>query len=51
MKLRNVFKVLLVLVFSFSFANALTQNEIQPTMTKKIDTVLSILEKKDLTIP
>ena len=51
MKLRNVFKVLLVLVYSFSFANALTQNEIQPTMTKKIDTVLSILEKKDLTIP
>lgn len=51
MKLRNVFKVLLVLVFSFSFANALTQNEIQSTMTKKIDTVLSILEKKDLTIP
>lgn len=51
MKLRNVFKVLLVLVFSFSFANALTQSEIQPTMTKKIDTVLSILEKKDLTIP
>ena len=51
MKLRNVFKVLLVLVFSFSFANALTQSEIQSTMTKKIDTVLSILEKKDLTIP
>ena len=51
MKLRNIFKVLLVLVFSFSFANALTQSEIQPTMTKKIDTVLSILEKKDLTIP
>ena len=51
MKLKNVFKILLVLVFSFSFANALTQSEIQPTMTKKIDTVLSILEKKDLTIP
>ena len=51
MKLRNVFKVLLVLVFSFSFANALTQSEIQSTMTKKIDTVLSILEKKDLTFP
>lgn len=51
MKLRNVFKVLLVLVFSFSFANALTQNEIEPIMTKKIDTVLSILEKKELTIP
>lgn len=51
MKLRNVFKVLLILVFSFSFANALTQSEIQSTMTKKIDTVLSILEKKDLTIP
>lgn len=51
MKLRNIFKILLILVFSFSFANALTQNEIEPTMTKKIDTVLSILEKKNLTIP
>ncbi|MDY3200448.1 MAG: ABC transporter substrate-binding protein [Arcobacter sp.] len=37
------------MAFTFSYANALKQDEIQQEMTKKIDNVLSILEKKDKT--
>jgi phospholipid transport system substrate-binding protein len=49
--LKKVFTILLVIAATFSYANALKQNEIQEQMTKKIDNVLLILEKKNLTIP
>ena len=42
-------KVLLLTLVTFSHANALKQEEIQQEMTKKIDNVLQILEKKDKT--
>ena len=51
MMLKKVFTILLVIAATFSYANALKQNEIQEQMTKKIDNVLLILEKKNLTIP
>jgi phospholipid transport system substrate-binding protein len=51
MMLKKVFTILLVIASTFSYANALKQNEIQEQMTKKIDGVLLVLEKKDLTIP
>ena len=51
MMLKKVFTILLVIAATFSYANALKQNEIQEQMTKKIDNVLLVLEKKNLTIP
>jgi len=49
--LKNIFKFLLVLTITITYANALQENEIQEQMTKKIDNVLLVLEKKNLTIP
>ena len=51
MMLKKVFTILLVIAATFSYANALKQNEIKEQMTKKIDSVLLVLEKKNLTIP
>ena len=51
MMLKKVFTILLVIAATFSYGNALKQNEIQEQMTKKIDNVLLVLEKKNLTIP
>lgn len=48
MKLKNIFKILLLSTIIFTNANALKQDEIKEQMTKKIDNVLSILEKKNL---
>ena len=50
MKLKNLFKILLLVGFIITSANALKQDEIQVIMTKKIDNVLSILEQKSLPI-
>ena len=50
MKLKNLFKILLLVSFIITSANALKQDEIQVIMTKKIDNVLSILEQKSLPI-
>ena len=44
---KSCLNFLLLLVVTFSYANALKQDEIQQEMTKRIDNVLSILEKKD----
>ena len=44
---KSFLNFLLLLVVTFSYANALKQDEIQQEMTKRIDNVLSILEKKD----
>ena len=49
--LKKVFTILLVIAATFSYANALKQNEIQEQITKKFDNVLLVLEKKNLTIP
>jgi phospholipid transport system substrate-binding protein len=46
---KSFIKFLLLLAVTFSYANALKQDEIQQEMTKKIDNVLQILEKKDKT--
>jgi len=46
---KNFVRFVLLIAFTFSYANALKQDEIQQEMTKKIDNVLSILEKKDKT--
>lgn len=51
MMLKKVFTILLVIAATFSYANALKQNEIQEQMTEKINSVLLVLEKKNLTIP
>ena len=51
MILKKVFTILLVITATFSYGNALKQNEIKEQMTKKIDNVLLVLEKKNLTIP
>ena len=48
MKLKNLFKVLLLVLFVITSANAMKQDEIQTIMTKKIDNVLTILEKKNI---
>ncbi len=48
MKLKSLLKVLLLVVFTITSANALNQDEIQTVMTKKIDSVLTILEQKNL---
>lgn len=44
------FKILLTIIMFSTNANALKQDEIQSEMRKKIDTALSILEKKDISI-
>ena len=44
-----IFKIFTLLVILFSNAHALKQNEIKEEMTKKINDVLLVLEKKDLT--
>lgn len=50
--MKKVFlKILLTSIIFCSNANALKQDEIQSEMRKKIDTVLSILEKKNISIP
>ncbi len=50
MKLKSLFKILFLITFSVTAANAMKQDEIQTIMTKKIDNVLSILEQKNLPI-
>lgn len=49
MKLRNIFKILLLITITITSANALKQDEIKVVMTKKIDTILGILEQKNVT--
>ena len=51
MMFKKIFTILLINAATFSYANALKQNEIKEQMTKKIDSVLLVLEKKNLTIP
>ncbi|WP_368031155.1 ABC transporter substrate-binding protein [Arcobacter sp. s6] len=51
MMFKKIFTILLIIASTFSYANALKQSEIQEQMTKKIDSVLLVLEKKNLTIP
>ena len=46
MKLKSLLKSFLILAFVITSANAVKQDEIQPIMTKKIDSVLEILEHK-----
>ena len=48
MKLKSLLKSFLILAFVITSANAVKQDEIQPIMTKKIDSVLTILEQKSL---
>jgi phospholipid transport system substrate-binding protein len=50
MILKKLFKFLLIITVTVTYANALKENEIQEQMTKKIDNVLLILEKKELNI-
>ena len=50
MILKKLFKFLLIITDTVTYANALKENEIQEQMTKKIDNVLLILEKKELNI-
>ena len=50
MKLKSLFKILFLITFTITSANAMKQDEIQTTMTKKIDNVLTILEQKNLPI-
>ena len=49
MKFKNIFKILLLITITITSANALKQDEIKVVMTKKIDTILGILEQKDVT--
>ena len=48
MKLKNLFKILSLVLFVITSANAMKQDEIQNIMTKKIDNVLTILEQKNI---
>ena len=48
MKLKNLFKILSLMLFAITSANAMKQDEIQNIMTKKIDNVLTILEQKNI---
>ncbi len=48
MKLNNFLKILLLVVFTITSASALKQDEIKEQMTKKIDNVLVVLQKKEL---
>ena len=50
MKLKKLFKILFLITFAITSANAMKQDEIQTVMTKKIDNVLTILEQKNLPI-
>jgi phospholipid transport system substrate-binding protein len=47
-KLKNLFKILSLMLFVITSANAMKQDEIQNIMTKKIDNVLTILEQKNM---
>jgi len=47
--MNNILKLLLVMVFTITSAFALKKDEIKSQMTAKIDNVLLILEKKELT--
>ena len=51
MMFKKIFTILLIIAATFSYANALKQNEIKEQMTKKIESVLLVLEKKNITIP
>lgn len=46
--MKNIFKILLLIMVVFTSANALKQDEIKEVMTKKIDAVLVVLQKKEL---
>lgn len=46
--MKNIFKILLLIMVVFTSANALKQDEIKEVMTKKIDDVLVVLQKKEL---
>lgn len=46
--LRNIIKILLFIMISVSYANALKKDSIKEEMTKKIDNVLVVLSKKEL---
>jgi phospholipid transport system substrate-binding protein len=48
LKSSSLLKILLLIVFTVTSANALNKDEIQPIMTKKIDSVLTVLEQKKL---
>ena len=48
MRLKILLKIFSILAFIITSANAVKQDEIQPIMTKKIDSVLTILEQKSL---
>ena len=48
MKFKNLFKILSLMLFAITSANAMKQDEIQNIMTKKIDNVLTILEQKNI---
>ena len=48
MRLKSLLKFFSILAFIITSANAVKQDEIQPIMTKKIDSVLTILEQKSL---
>ena len=50
MMLKKIFKFLLIIAVTVTYANALTQNEIQEQMTKRIDNILLVLEKKELSV-
>ena len=50
MKLKKLFKILFLITFAITSANAMKQDEIQTVKTKKIDNVLTILEQKNLPI-
>ena len=46
--MKNILKILLLIMVVFTSANALKQDEIKEQMTKKIDDVLVVLQKKEL---
>lgn len=48
MQLKSFFRFLLLMIFVFTNAHALKQEEIKEQMTKKIDNVLVVLQKKEL---
>ena len=48
MKIKSLFKILLLIAFVVTSSNAMKQDEIQVVMTKKIDSVLTILEQKNI---
>lgn len=46
--MKSILKILLLIMVVFTSANALKQDEIKEQMTKKIDAVLVVLQKKEL---